>query len=387
MSSNQTNCLALLLAGGEGKRLGVLTKKTAKPAVHFGGGYRIIDYTLNNCMHSGINHIGVLTQYLPLELHAHLGNGSAWNFPQNQGQLTSLPSYVHDDDNSTYLGTADAIYKNMSYIEHLNPTHLLVLSGDHIYQMDYRLLLDAHFKKQADATISVIHVPFIEAHRFGVMTATSEQKIIGFEEKPVHPKSNMASMGVYVFRWALLKEFLISDANDPQSNHDFGKDIIPKMLAAQKRLFTFPFKGYWKDVGTIESYWHAHMDIIDYTVKNPNAKTWNLTTNKPAQVSFIPDDHHAIQHSFIDNHAQTNGYIRRSYIYRDVRIDSRATIYQAIILPGASIGANVHLENVIVTEQTIIPANMKITGTPERILTVNHDFIHQLISQKRVSNA
>lgn len=258
----KTECLAMILAGGQGSRLGALTKNIAKPAVPFGGKYRIIDFPLSNCANSGIETVGVLTQYRPLELHTYLGTGEAWNLDRKNGGVYILPPYAREKGADWYKGTADAIYQNINFINKANPDYVLILSGDHIYTMDYAKMIEAHKMNKAEATIGVIKVPMKEASRFGIMSTDKEGRITKFAEKPAKPESNLASMGIYIFSWNFLREYLENDAKDETSSHDFGKNIIPKMLADQARLYSYAFEGYWKDVGTIDSLWEANMDLL-----------------------------------------------------------------------------------------------------------------------------
>ncbi|HCG35488.1 MAG TPA: glucose-1-phosphate adenylyltransferase, partial [Clostridiales bacterium] len=262
MTNMKKECIAMLLAGGQGSRLMVLTENMAKPAVPFGGKYRIIDFPLSNCVNSGIDTVGILTQYQPLELNEYVGNGQPWDLNRNLGGVHILPPYLKSRDSQWYKGTANAIYQNIHFIERYNPEHVLILSGDHIYKMDYRKMLHFHKSNDADCTIAVIQVPLEEASRFGIMNTRDDHSIYQFEEKPLHPKSNKASMGVYIFKWPCLKEYLIADYNNPQSDNDFGKNIIPTMLEDGHKLFAYSFEGYWKDVGTINSLWEANMDML-----------------------------------------------------------------------------------------------------------------------------
>ncbi|MBQ7128534.1 MAG: glucose-1-phosphate adenylyltransferase, partial [Clostridia bacterium] len=261
----KTECVAMLLAGGEGSRLGVLTRKVAKPAIPFGGKYRIIDFPLSNCINSGIETVGVLTQYQPLELNSYIGSGAPWDLDRMYGGVRILPPYQKKVGTDWYKGTANAIYQNISYIENYDPEYVLILSGDHIYKMDYAKMIKYHQDRNADCTIAVMSVPMEEAPRFGIMNTNDDNSVYEFEEKPPKPKSNKASMGVYIFNWKDLKKYLIEDEADPDSSNDFGKNIIPAMLDDGKRLFAYDFEGYWKDVGTINSLWDANMDIL-----NPN---------------------------------------------------------------------------------------------------------------------
>ena len=258
-------CVAMLLAGGQGSRLGVLTRLRAKPAVPYGGKYKIIDFPLSNCVHSGVDTVGVLTQYQPLELNSYISTGAPWDLDSMSGGAFVLPPYVRGESGEWYSGTANAVFQNCYFIDRYNPEYVLILSGDHIYKMDYSKMLLAHIEKEADATIAVIKVPFEEASRFGIMNTDEELRIFEFEEKPAEPKNNMASMGVYVFTWKKLRKYLIEDSNDINSANDFGKNVIPAMLSGGERLFAYPFRGYWKDVGTVESYWEENMELISDT--------------------------------------------------------------------------------------------------------------------------
>ncbi|OUM87004.1 glucose-1-phosphate adenylyltransferase, partial [Parageobacillus thermoglucosidasius] len=285
-------CIAMLLAGGQGSRLYSLTTNIAKPAVPFGGKYRIIDFTLSNCTNSGIDTVGVLTQYQPLLLHSYIGIGSAWDLDRRNGGVTVLPPYSASSEMKWYEGTANAIYQNINYIEQYDPDYVLVLSGDHIYKMDYGKLLDYHMMKNADVTISVIEVPWSEASRFGIMNTNEQMEITEFEEKTEHPKNNLASMGIYIFNWPLLKEYLQIDNANPHSSHDFGKDVIPLLLRNKKRLVAYLFKGYWKDVGTVKSLWEANMDLLDEANEldlfDHSWRIYSVNPNQPPQ--YISDE-------------------------------------------------------------------------------------------------
>lgn len=277
-------CVAMLLAGGEGRRLGVLTTQLAKPAVHFGGKYRIIDFTLSNCTNSGIDTVGVLTQYQPLVLNTYIGIGTPWDLDRKHGGVTVLPPYMEQSGGDWYKGTANAIYRNIPFIDQYDPEYVLVISGDHIYKMDYDLMLDFHKSKDADASIAVIEVKWEETSRFGIMSTDAEQRITEFAEKPKEAKSNLASMGIYIFNWQVLKSYLIKDEVDPESSKDFGKDLIPAMLRDQQKMFAYPFDGYWKDVGTIQSLWEANMDLLeDEPEFNLNDREWRFYSVNPFQ--------------------------------------------------------------------------------------------------------
>ncbi|MED1561909.1 glucose-1-phosphate adenylyltransferase [Alkalihalobacillus alcalophilus ATCC 27647 = CGMCC 1.3604] len=387
MLKNQKNCIAMLLAGGEGKRLGDLTKRMAKPAVHFGGKYRIIDFALSNCSNSGIDTVGVLTQYEPLALNAHLGIGSPWDLDRRDGGLRSLPPYIEKKGGSWYQGTANAILQNIPFIEQHNPEHVLILSGDHIYKMDYSKLIDNHKKTGADATISVIDVPLEEASRFGIMETNASNEITGFKEKPEQPTSTLASMGVYVFKWPLLKKYLLNDAKRKQSSHDFGKDIIPMMLADNQRLLAYPFTGYWRDVGTIESYWQANMDLVGHDPKfnlnDPNWKIYSVTHHKPPHYLSKKAK---VSKSIIDEGCRIAGTVKNSIIFNEVSIESESVIDKSVIMPNVSIGQNVQLSKVIVTENTTIPDNIQLTSPTNQVLVLNQESLHQILVQRLVSN-
>ncbi|MNO40903.1 Glucose-1-phosphate adenylyltransferase [compost metagenome] len=370
--NNKKDCIAMLLAGGEGRRLAPLTSSMAKPAVPFGGQYKIIDFPLSNCVNSKIDTIGVLTQYEAESLHDHIGEGEPWGLhTQKDKGVTLLPSGVEGRD--SYTGTADAIYKNIEYIDSRNPEHVLILSGDHIYHMDYRKMLDYHVEKAAKATISVMEVPWDEASRFGVMNVNDELKISEFAEKPKVPKSNLASMGIYLFEWAYLKEHLLRDAANPNSSHDFGKDVIPTMLDQNDDLFAYRFKGYWRDVGTVGSLWEAHMDLLQ---KNNGMKLdkahWpmysrsrrtKLAVHKPrAQVPSTD--------SLVNEFCTQEGSLQRSVIFNGVEIGKMSQIKQSVIMPGVRIGRGVQIENAIIGEGAIIKDGAVIKGSINNIVVV-----------------
>lgn len=362
----------MLLAGGEGRRLAPLTTTMAKPAVPFGGQYRIIDFPLSNCVNSSIDTVGVLTQYEANSLHQHIGSGEPWGLHSKPDQgVRLLPS--GEDGRSTYTGTADAIYKNIDFIDSQNPEHVLILSADHIYHMDYRKMLDYHISKSAKATISVMEVPWDEASRFGVMNVNEELKISEFAEKPKAPKSNLASMGIYLFEWAYLKEYLLRDAADSSSSHDFGKDVIPAMLDSNDDLFAYRFQGYWRDVGTVDSLWEAHMDLLheDNGFKLDNAQ-WPMYSRarraKPAAVkSRIPvqaDD------CLVNETCLLEGSLQRSVIFGGVEIGKLSRIHQSIVMPGVHIGRGVLIENAIIGEGAVIKDGAVIKGSPDNIVVV-----------------
>jgi len=357
--------IAMLLAGGEGKRLGVLTKDLAKPAVHFGGKYRIIDFTLSNCANSGIDTVGVLTQYQPLVLNSYLGIGSPWGLDRRDGGMTVLPPYVKKSNSSWYKGTANAIYQNIGFIERYDPEYVLVISGDHIYKMDYQPMLKHHVDKGADATIALFEVPWEEAGRFGVMDVDGGGRITGFYEKPKQPKSNLASMGVYIFSWHVLRDYLVRDEEDPASENDFGKNIIPSMLGDGLVLSAYAFQGYWKDVGTIQSLWEANMDLLKETppfdLHDKNWRIYSVNPNRPAQYVAPGAE---VTGSLVTEGCFIEGSVRQSVLFHGVETGPGSTIEESVIMPGAKIGSNVKLFRTIVGENAVIEDGVAI-GDPE----------------------
>lgn len=347
--------VAMLLAGGEGKRLGPLTRKTAKPAVNFGGKYRIIDFPLSNCTNSGITTVGVLTQYEPLELNRYLGIGSAWDLDRRNGGLAILPPYQAQSGKNWYEGTANAIYRNLSYIDDYDPDYVLILSGDHIYKMDYEKMLDFHKEKQSDVTISVMEVPWDEAPRFGILNTSDDLRIKEFEEKPEKPKSNLASMGIYIFNWKVLREHLIQDAEDETSSFDFGKNIIPNTLLDGLNVFAYKFKGYWKDVGTIQSLWEANMDLLEedppFDLYDPNWKIYSVNPNQTPQ--FIGKDA-CVEQSVINEGCHIEGEVQHSVLFYDVRVGEGSLVKDSVIMPGARIGKDVTIHRAIVASCAVI---------------------------------
>ncbi|WP_281351944.1 glucose-1-phosphate adenylyltransferase [Pallidibacillus pasinlerensis] len=373
-------CIGMLLAGGEGKRLGLLTHHLAKPAVPFGGKYRIIDFTLSNCTNSSIFTVGVLTQYSPLELTKHIGNGQPWEMNRSDGGVTVLSPYTAKHGGDWYSGTADAIYQNIHFIEQYNPKYVLVMSGDHIYQMDYRKLLNQHKETKADATISVIEVPWDEASRFGILNTNDDLSIYEFEEKPENPKNNLASMGIYVFTWEVLKNYLIKDAKQRSSSHDFGKDIIPAMLNDDLKLYAYKFEGYWKDVGTIQSYWEANMDLLQENSElDFDNKNWRIYTNNS---NFPPQficDRAVVKNSIINDGCKIlGGVIEQSVLFHNVEVDNDAIITQSIVHSGVKVGKNCVLDRVIVMENTTIPDGTHLVATrDEDPIVVNREILEQ----------
>ena len=351
--------IAMLLAGGRGSRLGILTSRMAKPAVPFGGKYRIIDFPLSNCINSGIDTVGVLTQYMPLKLNTHIGIGIPWDLDKLTGGVSVLPPYEKIAGTEWYTGTANAIYQNMAYMENYHPDYVLILSGDHIYKMDYESMLEFHKENNADVTIAVMPVPMEEAKRFGIMITDDKKQITDFEEKPEHPRSNLASMGIYIFSWKAFKEAL--EANKDTPGLDFGKHIIPYCHDKGERLFAYEFNGYWKDVGTLTSYWEANMQLIDIVPEfNLYEEYWKIYTNVeslPPQY-YGPNSH--IENSIVGDGSEIYGSVERSVIGSDVVIGEGAKIHNSIIMNGAKIDAGCHLEKAIVAERAHISENVVI---------------------------
>jgi len=350
----------MVLAGGQGSRLYTLTNKIAKPAVPFGGKYRLIDYTLSNCVNSGIDTVGVLTQYQPLLLNEYIGNGQPWDLDRLEGGVTILPPYQRNLGADWYKGNANAVYQNMHYVERYNPDYVVVLGADHIYKMDYSLMLDYHKEKRADCTISVIDVSLEEASRFGIMNINPDGSIYEFEEKPKVPKSTKASMGIYIFNWDKLRRFLIEDDADEESSKDFGKNIITKMMASGERMFAYTFKGYWRDVGTIESLWQANMDLLDEDFKKndlPDWKIYSRTAGKPPHYIGMTG---SMKNSIISEGCEIYGTVEHSVIFPGVRIYEGAHVKDSIIMANSVISSNTSVEYSMIDEDAIIGCNAKI---------------------------
>ena len=348
----------MLLAGGQGSRLGLLTKVMAKPAVPFGGKYRIIDFPLSNCANSNIDTVGVLTQYQPLELNSYIGSGQPWDLDLSYGGVYVLPPYMTAKSGEWYSGTANAIYQNIGFIEQFDPEYVLILSGDHIYKMDYNRMLRAHIDRGADITIAVRPVPWEVAPSFGIMNTDADHNIIEFEEKPKHPKSNLASMGVYIFTWSVLKEYLINDNADPNSKNDFGKNIIPKLLADKKSMLAYEFADYWKDVGTIASLWEANMDLLkenpEFDLTDPRWKIYSRTPVMPPQ--FIADTA-VVEDSMLTEGCEVCGTVRNSVLFAGVRVAEGAVVENSVLMPGTIIESGAHVNRTIVAEDCVISAN------------------------------
>lgn len=359
---SKKECIAMLLAGGQGSRLGALTSKIAKPAVSFGGKFRIIDFSLSNCANSGIDTVGVLTQYRPYLLNSYVGSGEAWDLDERGAGVSILPPYATQEGGSWYAGTADAVAQNIGYIKEHDPEYVLILSGDHLYRMDYRKMLKSHIEHNADLTISVMPVPWEEASRFGIITKDPEDdRILKFTEKPEKPDSNLASMGIYIFSTKLLIDALEEDALDPRSSHDFGKDIIPKLLEENRRLFCYEFHGFWKDVGTISSFHETSMDLLG---ENPEFDLFdknfpimsNVTTRPPHYIG--PDAR--VEDCLISNGCKVFGSVRHSIISTDCVIDERAVVEDSVLLPGAHVKAGAHVARAILGENSTVEEDVKL---------------------------
>lgn len=362
--------IGLLLAGGQGSRLGILTSSTAKPAVPYGGKYRIIDFPLSNCVNSGIDTVGVFTQYQPLELNAHIGIGKPWDLDRINGGVTILSPFTSEENNDWFKGTANAVFQNIHYIDKIDPEYVVILSGDHIYKMDYAKMLKDHKQNKADATISVFEVPWDEAHRFGIMNTNEERKIIEFEEKPKNPKNNLASMGVYIFTWKVLREYLIRDNKNPNSDYDFGKNIIPMMLAEGRLMYAYPFVGYWKDVGTIDAYWESNMDLIKLVPEfDLFDRSWKIYTNNPGMPAHFVGDTGSVKTSIVGEGCEIYGTVRNSIIFPNVIVEEGAVIEDSIIMGGCVIEKKAKIWKSILAADVTVGENTEI-GIGENI--ANH---------------
>ena len=361
-------CLAMILAGGQGSRLGVLTKTVAKPAVPFGGKYRIIDFPLSNCVNSGIYTVGVLTQYQPLELNDYIGNGQAWDLDRNEGGVHILSPYQQIKGTEWYKGTANAIYQNINFIDRYDPEYVAILSGDHIYKMDYAKMLDFHKEKNADCTIAMLEVPWEEASRFGLMFVNDDGEITAFEEKPKVPKSNKASMGVYIFTWKKLREYLIADENTEGSSNDFGKNVIPAMHEAGERLYAYQFDGYWKDVGTIDSLWEANLDLLNPKVNIDLSDTsWPIYCKNSALAPHFASKTSEIQNSMVSGGCIIDGKVDYSVLFSNVTVEKGANVEYSIIMPGAVIKSGATVKYAMVAENAVIEENAVVGEDPEQV--------------------
>lgn len=363
--------IAMILAGGQGTRLGVLTKNIAKPAVPFGGKYRIIDFALSNCANSGVKNVGVVTQYQPLELNEHIGKGDSWGLNSRNGGATILQPYSSSDGEKWFKGTANAIYQNIAYIDSLSPEYVLILSGDHIYKMDYSEMLDFHIENHASLTVGVIPVDMKEASRFGIMNTDHSNRIIEFEEKPAEPKSNLASMGIYIFNWATLRRYLVNDSAKDRLLEDFGHDVIPTYLENGENCFAFAFEGYWKDVGTIESLWEANMEFLDPEHPlNETRNSWRVYTSNPVTGAQFITESAKISNAMIVDGSYVAGTVTDSIISQDATVSKGATVKDSVIMSDAVVGEDCVVEYAIIGEGASIADGAKIIGTRDNIATV-----------------
>ncbi len=365
--ARKKECIAMLLAGGQGSRLGILTHKIAKPAVPFGGKYRIIDFPLSNCVNSGIDTVGVLTQYQPLELNDYIGNGQPWDLDRADGGVHVLSPYQQIEGTEWYKGTANAIYQNINFIDRYSPEYVAILSGDHIYKMDYAKMLDFHKKNKAACTIAMLEVPWDEASRFGLMFTDPDGRITAFEEKPKNPKSNKASMGVYIFTWSKLRKYLIADEENPSSSNDFGKDVIPAMHAAEERLFAYPFDGYWKDVGTIDSLWEANLDML-----NPKANldlgdaSWRIYGKNTALPPQYISDSAKVENSMVSAGCEISGEVDYSVLFSNVTVEEGAVVKYSIVMPGTVIKSGAVVQYAMLAENVTVEPGAVIGEAPEK---------------------
>ena len=356
MEKGKKEIIAMILAGGQGSRLGYLTERLAKPAVPYGGKYRLIDFPLSNCVNSGVDTVGVVTQYKPKAIYKHIGNGEAWDLKKvDETGVSFLPPYTEEDKDNCYTGTANAIYQNIEYIDKYNPEYVLILSGDHIYKMDYSKMLGHHKEMRADATIAVLEVPIKEASRFGIMNTEEDTTISSFEEKPKEPKSNKASMGIYIFNWKILREYLIEDEKEESSSHDFGKNIIPNMLKDNKKMIAFEFAGYWKDVGTVESLWEANMDLLNNKCQLSVNDKWkissaNVSNYERCQISKTA----IIKNCILGDECEISGCIDTSVLSSGVKIGEGAVVEHSVILANTIVESHAIISNAIIGGDTII---------------------------------
>jgi len=363
--NNRKECVAMVLAGGQGSRLGVLTRYRAKPAVPYGGKYRIIDFPLSNCANSGIDVVGVLTQYEPFVLNSYVGNGAPWDLNTNNGGAYCLSPSTHlGDKGNWYLGTADAIYQNIRFIDRYSPKYIVVLSGDHIYKMDYDAMMRFHKENEADATIAVMPVPIEEASRFGILATDDEKRVTDFVEKPANPPSNLASMGIYVFSWEVVRRYLEQDAADENSSHDFGKDVIPAMLNAEERLFAYSFEGYWRDVGTIDSLWEANMDILDENGGlDLSDETWKIYSRNPNLPAARIGQGAKLDECMVAEGCEVEGEVKHSLLFQGVCVKSGARVVDSVVMRGAVIDAGAMVERAVIAENAHVGAGARI-GEP-----------------------
>jgi len=359
--------VAMLLAGGQGSRLYALTSHVAKPAVPFGGKYRIIDFPLSNCVNSGIDTVGVLTQYRPLELNSYLGNGQPWDLDRSDGGVHILPPYMREGEQGTwYKGTANAIYQNIGFLDMYDPEYVVVLSGDHIYKMDYTQMVDLHKQTGAACTIAVLEVTMEEATRFGIMNVDGNDRIIEFEEKPPQPKSNLASMGIYVFTWSKLRQYLIEDEADPNSSNDFGKNIIPNMLAADEIMMAYRFQGYWKDVGTIDSLWDANMDMLaPRSGIDLYDTSWPIYARTPIRPPHVTGPNGKVSHCLVTGGSVVDGTVENSVLFHSVTVEEGADVQYSILMPGAVVKAGAKVHYAIVAENAVVDTHAVVGAAPD----------------------
>ncbi len=359
-------CIAMLLAGGQGSRLYVLTSNVAKPAVPFGGKYRIIDFPLSNCTNSGIDTVGVLTQYKPLELNSYIGSGQPWDLDRMDGGVHILPPYMREGDKGTWFkGTANAIYQNIGFVDMYDPEYVVILSGDHIYKMNYDKMLEAHKAANAACTISVLEVPWDEAPRFGIMAVDGEDNITEFQEKPKQPKSNLASMGIYIFTWQKLRQALIEDEADPNSSNDFGKNIIPNMLNAGEKMVAYRFDGYWKDVGTLESLWDANMDMLSRGDLDLLEDSWPIYARLPSQPPAYIGKSSLVEHSVVTQGCEITGTVKNSVLSPGARVEDGAEVHYSVLMPGVTVKRGAVVRYAILGENCQVDAGAVVGADPE----------------------
>ena len=356
-------CIAMILAGGQGTRLGALTKTIAKPAVPFGGKYRIIDFPLSNCSNSGIDTVGILTQYQPFFLHSYVGIGSPWDLDRKDGGVFVLPPYTHDTGGEWYKGTADAIFQNIAFIDQYDPVWVVILSGDHIYKMDYTQMMEYHEAREADATLAVIEVPWEDTRRFGIMNTDIDDRIIEFEEKPAKAKNNLASMGVYVFRWQYLRYYLEKDSRNSASDHDFGRNIIPMMLEKGQSVYAYRFKGYWRDVGTVESLWAANMDLLaDRPQLDLHDPSWRIYSVNPVRPPHFAGRQSHISESIVSEGCQIFGEVKRCVLFPNVVVERGAQVLDSVLMPGVTVAPNAVVRRSVVGPDAVVAENAQVGG-------------------------
>lgn len=389
---SKKKCIAMLLAGGQGSRLGLLTKKVAKPAVPFGGKYRIIDFPLSNCTNSHIDTVGVLTQYQPLELNSYIGSGAPWDLDLINGGVFVLPPYQNIKGSEWYRGTANAIYQNIGFIEQYDPEYVLILSGDHIYKMDYNRMLEAHIARKADVTIAVRPVPMEVASSFGIMNTDENDNIIEFEEKPAKPKSNLASMGVYIFTWKMLREYLINDENDPKSKNDFGKNIIPNMLNDGCAMLAYRFEDYWKDVGTIASLWEANMDLLKVPPEfDLTDDRWNIYARTPVMPPHYISNTASVERSMLTEGCNIFGTVNGSILFAGVTIEEGATVEDSVIMPNTRIETGAVVRRAIVAEGCVIQKDCVVGEAEGDIALIGQDTVlpkgYKVLGGEQIDNS